>query len=167
MGAIYRGISRYLGLANIYVENVNGVAKGNIWSVSGEQKEASLFRELTNADWASYTQGVNSATFVAVGSSSSNASVYFEVNGHTAGDIYDFKFDKTGTQATRIFSIRISTNSALTTDLRANDIGADSGATARSITYNETNSTIYIGFYKDNSGSTATLDITNFTCVRR
>ena len=162
------GIAKINGVAIANVGKEAGVSKANIWSVAGEQRQASIFRTLTNTNWASYTQGKNSASFVAVGSSSARAQVYFQYDNHSSGDTYNFSFRKTGTQGGRVMELRISENADLLsfTGGGAVDLGALSGSLTQSITASSTNSRIYIGFLKSNSASTDTLDISNLIVTK-
>jgi hypothetical protein len=164
----YDGISKINGVAIGNVAKASGVLKANVWSVGGEQRQASLFRALQNSNWASYTAGKNSASFVAVGSSSSRAQVYFQYDNHSSGDTYNFSFTKTGTQGGRIMELRISQNADLlnTSGGGAVDLGTISGSTTQSISASTTNSTIYIGFLKSNTASTETLDIQNLIVTK-
>ena len=163
-----QGISRISGTIVTNISRVSGSTLASIWSVSGEQRQASLFSTLQNTNWASYTLGSNNASFVAVGSSSSRAQVFFQYDNHSSGDTYDFEFDKTGTTGIRIFEVRISTNPDLFSVSGGGlvDIGAQSGLLKPSITASTTNSTIYIGFYKGNSTSTDTLTIDNLLVTK-
>tara|TARA_R100000005_G_C4993005_1_gene200145 strand:+ start:1639 stop:2142 length:504 start_codon:yes stop_codon:yes gene_type:complete len=164
----YQGISKVSGVNITNIAKIGSITKDNIWSVSGEQRIPSLFKTLQNSDWASYTAGVNSASFVAVGSSSSRAFVYFQYDGHTNGDTYKFNFDKTGTSAFRTMACSISRDATFATDTSNLDISLDSGSVTKTITYNRgTGSTIYIGLIKDNASSTDTLNISNLTIIKQ
>ena len=165
----YQGIKSVSGVSIGNIAKVGSVTKANIWSLSGEQREASLFKALQNADWASYTAGKNSASFVAVGQSGARAYVFFQYDGHTSGDSYQFDFIKTGTQSDgRIMSCAAATNTDFTTDARKIAIGTDSGVTTKSIlNYSQAASgTIYLGVIKDNAASTDTLDIANLLITK-
>lgn len=163
-----QGISKISGTIVSNISRVSGSILTNIWSIEQTQRQASLFQTLLNTNWASYSQGANSASFQAVGSSSGRAQVYFQYDNHTSGDTYDFSFIKTGTTGGRIMELRISEDADLV-DLTGGgvvDVGALSGSQSLSISASTTNSTIYIGFLKANGASTASLEIQNLIVTK-
>ena len=167
--AEYKGIAKISGLdVSSGSYKVNGRLNSDIWDISSAPRQSNLYKTLTNSSWGSYTQGRNYASFVAVGDSSSTAYVLFAITDHTAGDTYDFEFNKTLTQGARIFELRVSEASNLTSISGGGqvDVGALSGSQSTSITASSSNSTMYIGFIKTSTTSTDTLDIGNFRVSR-
>lgn len=166
--AVYEGISKVNGIAIGNIGKITGITKADIWSLSGEQRQASLFRTLTNNNWGDYTPGKNSASFTAKGANGIRGEVYFQYDNHSSGDTYNFSFDKTGTTAIRIFELRISTASDLLnlSGGGITDVGPLSGANSFSITATTSNSTIYIGFLKSSTFSTDTLVIDNLIVTK-
>lgn len=164
----YEGISKINGVAIGNVAKASGITKADIWSLSGEQRQASLFRTLTNNGWAAYAPRKNSASFSATGANGSRAEVYFQYDNHSSGDTYNFTFNKSLTQSIRIFELRVSTASNLLnlSGGGITDVGPLSGANSLSITATTSNSTIYIGFLKSNTASTDTLIIDNLIVTK-
>jgi len=152
----YAGIGKINGVAIGSVAKFGGVAKASIWSIGGEQREASIFRVLTPNGLGSYTAGKNSGSFVAV--AGAEGQVYFQYDNHSSGDTYNFSYTKTGTVAARKMDIRIATDSVLNANKTAVDIGALNGAITSSSTYSNAASTIYIGFWVGVSAGTLTID---------
>ena len=164
----YNGISKINGIAVGNIAKITGRTKADVFNISSTPRESNLYQALINDSWATYTQGVNYASFVAVGDSSGAAEVYFQYDSHSSGDTYNFTFNKTGTTGSRIFELRISEDSGLnsTTGGGSFDVGASTGAVSTSITASSTNSTIYIGFKKTSGTSTDTLTINNFRVTK-
>jgi len=163
----YTGIGKINGVAIASISKMTGIAKADVWDISSTPRQSNLYQALTDVDWGSYTQGVNYASFVGVGTTTA-AYVQFTITDHTAGDTYNFTFVKTGTQGARIFELRVSEVSGLATITGGggSDVGAQSGSLSTSITASSTNSTLYIGFRKAAPSSTDTLDIGNFRVTR-
>lgn len=166
--SVTQGIGKINGVAIGNIAKEAGVAKANIWSIGGTQRQTSLFRTLLNSSWASFTQGKNSASFTAVGSSGTNAVVYAQYDGHVSGDSYTFTFNKTGTQPARTFAISVARNTGLDVDSQRAEISNLSGASTQSISNYTlgTGATIYIGIRKDSASSTDTLDITDLVITK-
>ena len=165
----YTGIGKINGVAIANIGKLSGKAKADVFDVSSTPRQTNLYKTLTNsAGWLSYTQGVNYASFVAVGQSGSNQTVLFADTNHSAGDTYNFTFNKTGTFGNRIVELRVSQVDTLanTTGGGAFDVGSSSGAVSTSISTTSTNTTMYIGFIKANFASTDTLDIGNFIVTK-
>ena len=163
----YDGISKINGVAIGNVAKASGVLKANVFSVGGEPRQSNLYKTLTTNAWASFTQGVNYASFVAVGASGTNAQAYFTDTNHSAGDTYNFTFSKTGTFGGRKVEIRVSEIATLqnTSGGGSFDVGSSSGSVSTSISTTSSNTTMYIGFLSVAS-STDTLDISNFIVTK-
>ena len=164
----YVGIGKVNGVAIGNIAKISGRAKADIFNISSAPRQSNIFVVLSNdGNWASYTAGKNYASFVAVGQSG-GATVFFAASSHSSGDTYNFTFDKTGTQGGRIFELRVSQLSNLTTTTGggAFDVGSSDGAVSTSITASSSNTTIYIGFRKVSSASTDTLNISNFRVTK-
>ena len=76
--AVSRGIANMSGttIANVGIRS--GVPKANIWDVSGEQRQQSLFRSLTSGGAiANYAVNKNSASFSVIGTRGQLAYVFF------------------------------------------------------------------------------------------
>ena len=166
--SVTQGIGKINGVAIASIAKEAGVAKANIWSIAGSQRQTSLFTTLLNSSWASFTQGKNSASFTAVGSNGSNAVVYAQYDGHVSGDSYTFSFNKTGTQSTKTFAVGVARNTGLDVDSVRAEISNLSGASTQTISnYTRgTGATIYIGIRKDSASSTDTLDIKDLVITK-
>ena len=123
-----------------------GVTKANIWSIVGEQRQASLFRTLLNQNWGSYVAGKNSASFTATASGSSSAQVYFIHTNHTAGDTYRFTFNKGNLTTTKTFACSASENTSFDTSGNTLNIPipTSTGSQSVDVTYPSSSSTIYL-----------------------
>ena len=166
--AVAQGISKISGVAIANVAKEAGVTKANIWSVAGEQRQASLFRSLINSGWASYSQGKNSASFQAVGSASGVGFVYFANPNHTIGQTYNFTFTKDATDAGKIWSIMVSSNTTFDAagETSAQGITNSAGAVSASIPANNTpTGTAYIGINKVSASSTDSITVTDLIVV--
>tara|TARA_R100000278_G_C5474878_1_gene165944 strand:+ start:1436 stop:1939 length:504 start_codon:yes stop_codon:yes gene_type:complete len=162
--AVSRGIASINGVAIANVAKDGGVTKANIWSISGEQRQASLFRSLINSGWASYTQGKNSASFTAVGSSSGKGFVYFSYPNHTIGQTYNFTFTKDATDAGKNWTITISSNNTFDAvgEINGTTLTPSAGAVNVSITANFVpTGTAYIGIIKTSPTSTDSIQVTD------
>ena len=158
------GIASISGVAIANVGKRSDVSKANIWSISNQQRESSLFRTLTNNGWASYTQGKNSASFTAVGSSSGRGFVYFANSNHTQGDTYNFNFTKDATDGGKTWSIAISSNTTFDAigQLNGASLTSSAGVVNTSITAtNVPTGTAYIGITKASATSTDSIQVTN------
>jgi hypothetical protein len=163
----YKGIGKINGVAIASIAKITGRAKADVWNVSSTPRESNLYDTLTDSGWGSYTQGVNYASFVAVGTTT-NAYVTFTISNHTAGDTYNFTFDKTGANTDRTIGLRISTESTLNSIVGGGDsnISLDTGAVSTSLSASSSNTTMYIGFRKVSPSYTGTLTINNFVVTR-
>lgn len=163
----YEGISKVNGVAIGNIAKIGGRAKADVFNISSTPRQSNLYKTLTNSGWGSYTQGVNYASFVAVGTTT-NAWVTFTVTDHTAGDTYNFTFDKVGLNVDRTLALRISTDSSLATITGGadNNISRSTGAISLSLSASSSNSTIYIGFRKVSPSAIETLTINNFRVTR-
>jgi len=162
--AVSRGIASINGVAIANVGKDGVVAKANIWSISGEQRQASLFRSLLNSGWASYSQGKNSASFTAVGSASSRGFVYFAYPNHTIGQTYNFTFTKDATDSGKVWTITISSNDTFDAvgQLNSTTLTPSEGAVNVYITANFVpTGTAYIGIIKQNATSTDSIQVTD------
>lgn len=159
--AVSRGIANMSGVPIASVASKNGVAKANIWDVSGEQRQQSLFKTLSEDGAATYTQGRNSASFRVGGS---NARVFFPYAFNALNTNYQFVFNISGLRANG-WACAIST----TTDFGRTDIigGASIGSSDgnKSFVVNSGSQRVrqvYIGIWNDPpSGNTDTIDVSN------
>ena len=164
----YLGISKINGVAIANVAKDGGVTKANIWSIAGEQRQASLFRVLFNQNWSSYTAGKNSASFSVTGNGTSSGQVYFQYDNHSAGDQYNFAFNKLNTTSSKIFACGLSEATAFGSGNNTLNTAMPPGTGAQSVTtsaYGSTNSTIYIGINMPNASSD-TLEITDLIVTK-
>lgn len=104
------GIASISGVAIANVGKRSAVTKSNIWSTSGQQRQASLFKSLSNQNWTSYTQGKNSASFSVASANGAVCAVYFSVANHTQGTTYNLNFTKTATISGKSWGIVASVN---------------------------------------------------------
>jgi len=166
--AVSQGISKISGVVIGNIAKEAGVTKANIWSVAGEQRQPSLFRSLINSGWASYSQGKNSASFQVVGSASGRGFVYFANPNHTIGQTYNFTFTKDATDAGKIWSLMISSNTTFdaTGESTAVSISSSAGTVNSSVTSNNTpTGNAYIGIVKDNATSTDSITVTDLIVI--
>lgn len=163
-----QGIAKINGVLIANVAKDAGVAKANIWSIGNIRRQTSLFKSLSNQNWASYSQGVNQGSFTATGSSSSTAQVWFQVTGHTSGDTYQFDFTKGNTTPTKVFSCAASNSTAF--DASSNTLNipipTGTGVQSVSVTYADTNSTIFLSISKVLQSSTESITIENLVVTR-
>ena len=141
-----QGIAKINGVAIANVSKDGGVTKANIWSIANTQRQASLFKDLLNQNWGSYTAGKNSASFLGVASGSSSAQTYFQYDSHSAGNTYRFTFNKANTTTAKTFACSASQNTSFDTSGSTLNIPIPTGIGSQSIdvTYTGTNSTIYL-----------------------
>jgi hypothetical protein len=163
----YNGIANINGVAIGNIAKMTGLTKQSVWNIASAPRESNLYQSLTTNAWASFTIGVNYASFVAVGASGSNAEAYFTDTNHSAGDTYNFSFIKTGGFGARNVEVRVATNTSLLdiTGGGSTDVGAMTGSQSFSISTTSTNTTMYIGFIGVNVFS-GTLDISNFIVTK-
>ena len=91
--SVSRGIANMSGVPIASVGTKNGVPKANIWDVSGEQRQQSLFETLSEDGAATYTPLRNSASFNVGGE---NARVFFPFAFNVANTNYQFVFNIRG-----------------------------------------------------------------------
>ena len=87
------GIASISGCPIANVGKRSNVVKSNIWSISEQQRQSSLFRSLNNAGTRIYEQGKNSASFKVQGE---GARVYFLFDGNRVNTDYTFSFVVSG-----------------------------------------------------------------------
>ena len=158
-----RGIANMSGVPIASVGTKNGVAKANIWDVSGEQRQQSLFKTLSEDGAATYSQGRNSASFRVGGM---NARVFFPYAFNGVNIDYEFVFSISGLRENG-WVCAIST----TTDFGSNDIigGASIGSSDgnKSFVVNSGSRRVrqvYIGIWNDpnfSGGSRDRIDVKN------
>ena len=162
------GIAKINGVAIANVAKEGGVAKANIWSIGNSQRQASLFTTLTTtANWGTYTQGKNSASFSATGDgTNASQAVYFTYNNHSAGDTYTWAFTKNATNG-KNFACVVAESTSFPSDSTTSVSGMTTaaGATSVSRSVNSTTSTVYIGFLLT-VVSTDTLDVTDLIVTK-
>jgi hypothetical protein len=145
--AVSRGISNISGVPIASVSTRNGVAKANIWDVSGEQRQQSLFKTLSEDGAATFTQGRNSASFSVGGS---NARVFFTYALNAANTNYQFVFNISGLRANG-WICAISRSADFASDIIDGvNIGNSDGN--KSIVVNSTSlrvRDVYIGIWND------------------
>tara|TARA_R110002012_G_scaffold76453_1_gene192939 strand:- start:273 stop:776 length:504 start_codon:yes stop_codon:yes gene_type:complete len=166
--AVSHGISKINGVVISNIAKTSGTLKANIWSLSGEQRQPSLFRSLINSGWASYSQGKNSASFTAVGSSSGRGFVYFANPNHTIGQTYNFNFTKDATDAGKTWTLAVSSNVTFDALGQLNGVALTSSAGAVNVSLVATNvptGTAYIGINKANATSTDSITVTDLIVI--
>ena len=158
--AVSRGISNMSGVPIASVASKNGVSKANIWDVSGEQRQPSLFKTLSEDGAKTFAQGRNSASFIVSGS---NARVYFPFAFNADNTNYKFIFNISGlSQGGWICAISRSADFA--NDIMDGiNIGSSNGS--KSIVVNSGGDRVrdvYIGIWNDpNLGNRDKIDVTN------
>lgn len=161
--SVSRGIANMSGVPIASVGTKNGVAKANIWDVSGEQRQQSLFKTLSEDGAATFGQGRNSASFRVGGM---NARVFFPYAFNGVNIDYEFVFSISGLRENG-WVCAIST----TTDFGSNDIigGASIGSSDgnKSFVVNSGSQRVrqvYIGIWNDPNfagGSRDRIDVKN------
>lgn len=155
------GIASISGVPIANVASKNGVAKSNIWSTSGQQRQASLFKSLSNQNWGSYTQGKNSASFSVATANGAVCAVYFSVANHTQGTTYNLNFTKSATISGKAWlcSASVSTNFG-GSGTNATALPSAAGATSVNVATNLVPSgTIYIGIVFNSPSASDTLEV--------
>jgi hypothetical protein len=155
-----RGIANISGVPIASVSTRNGVAKANIWDVSGEQRQQSLFKTLSVDGAATFTQLRNSASFRVVGS---NARVFFTYALNAANTNYQFVFNISGLRANG-WVCAISRSADFASDIIDGAlIGSSDGN--KSIVVNSGSlrvRDVYIGIWNDpNLGNRDRIDVSN------
>ena len=161
--AVSRGIRAINGVMIGNVAKTSGVTKANVWSLSGEQRQPSLFRTLLNSGWGSYTAGKNSASFTAV-SNNSRAFVYFENTAHARGQTYNFTFTKDATDGGKTWACIVSANATFNSGGTTNAVAMPTAAGATSVSVTASlvpNGTAYIGIVMDVATSTDSIQVTD------
>ena len=159
--AVSRGIANMSGVPIASVASKNGVAKANIWDVSGEQRQQSLFKTLSEDGASTYTPLRNSASFRVSGS---NARVFFPYTFNAVNTNYAFVFNIIGLRANGwTCAISTTTNFARTDIIGAASIGSSDGN--KSFVVNSGSQRVrqvYIGIWNDPpSGNTDTIGVKN------
>lgn len=159
--AVSRGISNISGTPIASVGARIGVAKSNIWDVSGEQRQQSLFKTLSEDGADTFTQLRNSASFRVSGL---NARVYFPFAFNSDNTNYQFVFNISGLRASGwVCAISTSTDFARTDIIGGGDIGNSDGN--KTIVVNSGSQRVrqvYIGIWNDpNSGNRDRIDVNN------
>ncbi len=159
--AVSRGIANMSGVPIASVASKNGVPKANIWDVSGEQRQQSLFKTLSEDGAATYTQGRNSASFRVGGS---NARVFFPYAFNALNTNYQFVFNISGLRANGwACAISTTTDFGRTDIIGGTSIGSSDGN--KSFVVNSGSQRVrqvYIGIWNDPpSGNTDTIDVSN------
>lgn len=143
------GIASISGVPIANVGKRNVVSKANIWSISGEQRQSSLFRGLDNAGTRIYQQGKNSASFRVQGE---GARVYFLFDANRASTNYTFVFNITGITQNG-WNCALSTTSAFENDtINATPITTNGNQTIVVNSRNVPLSNIYIGLWNLSTG---------------
>ena len=158
--AVSRGISNISGVPIASVGTRIGVSKANIWDVSGEQRQPSLFKNLAEDGATTFTQLRNSASFRVSGS---NARVYFPFAFNSANTNYKFIFNISGLRAGG-WICAISTSTDFANDIMDGvNIGASDGS--KSIVVNSGGDRVrqvYIGIWNDPAlGNRDRIDVNN------
>ena len=141
----------------------NGVAKANIWDVSGEQRQQSLFKTLSEDGAATFTQLRNSASFRVYGI---NARVFFPYAFNAVNTEYEFVFGISGLRENGwVCAISTTTDFGSTDIIGGVSIGNSDGN--KSIVVNSSSlrvRDVYIGIWNDpnyQGGSRDTIDVSN------
>lgn len=158
--AVSRGISNISGTPIASVGARIGVAKANIWDVSGEQRQQSLFKTLSEDGAATFTQLRNSASFRVSGS---NARVYFPFAFNADNTNYQFVFNISGLRSGG-WICAISRSADFANDIMDGvNIGSSDGS--KSIVVNSGGDRVrdvYIGIWNDpNLGNRDRIDVNN------
>jgi len=138
------GIGKISGIPIANVGKMGVVAKANAWAKSGEQRESSLFSNLLNNGWSTYTAGKNSASFTASPSSGTLGYTYFSYGSNDGRNTYNFKFNKIGATTAENWIVGISIYPDFRTLLGHVGISGE-GTLTPSIAIRDRTSTIYIG----------------------
>jgi hypothetical protein len=142
--AVSRGISNISGVPIASVSTRNGVAKANIWDVSGEQRQQSLFRSLTTGGAiANYAVGKNSASFSVVGTRSQLAYVFFPYASNDGRNTYVFNFTASGITRDG-FSVGASTTADFS-NIVGQSSAFTSGSQSLSVAVSDRTQAIYLG----------------------
>ena len=158
--AVSRGISNISGVPIASVSTRNGIAKANIWDVSGEQRQQSLFKTLSEDGAATFTQLRNSASFRVGGN---NARVFFTYALNAANTNYQFVFNISGLRGDG-WICAISRSADFASDIIDGvSIGNSDGN--KSIVVNSTSlrvRDVYIGIWSDpNRGNGDRIEVSN------
>ena len=142
--AVSRGIANMSGVPIASVASKNGVAKANIWDVSGEQRQQSLFRSLTSGGAISnYVVGRNSASFSVVGTRGQLAYVFFPYTLNDGRNTYVFNFTASGI-ARGGFSVGASTTADFS-NIVGQSSAFTSGSQSLSVAVSDRTQAIYLG----------------------
>ncbi len=157
------GIASISGVAIANVGKRSAVSKANMWSTSGQQRQASLFKTLSNQNWSSYTQGKNSASFSVATANGVACAVYFSVANHTQGTTYNLNFTKSATIGGKSWSIVASVSTAFGGSGTNNTAmpTASGVANVNLITSLVPSGTIYIGIVFNAASGSDTLTVSD------
>jgi hypothetical protein len=126
------------------ISNISGVPKANIWDVSGEQRQQSLFRSLTTGGAiANYAVGKNSASFSVVGTRSQLAYVFFPYASNDGRNTYVFNFTASGITRDG-FSVGASTTADFS-NIVGQSSAFTSGSQSLSVAVSDRTQAIYLG----------------------
>ena len=161
--AVSRGIANMSGVPIASVGTKNGIAKANIWDVSGEQRQQSLFKTLSVDGANTYSQGRNSASFRVDGI---NARVFFPYAFNAVNTNYQFVFGISGLRENGwVCAISTTTDFGVTDIIGGESIGSSDGN--KSFVVNSGSQRVrqvYIGIWNDPNfagGSRDTIDVSN------
>tara|TARA_Y100000385_G_C12866077_1_gene539400 strand:- start:45 stop:542 length:498 start_codon:yes stop_codon:yes gene_type:complete len=141
------GIASISGIAIANVGKRSTVSKANIWSTSGQQRQPSLFKTLSEDGTTTFIEGKNSASFKVSGS---NARVYFPYTFNGININYQFVFNISGLRAGG-WICAISTSTDFANDIFAGvNIGASDGNKSIVVNSGSTRDRdVYIGIWND------------------
>jgi len=157
------GIASISGVAIANVGKRSAVVKANMWSTSGQQRQASLFKTLSeNGNWANYTQGKNSASFNATSVTGVICAVYFSVPNHIQGTTYNFSFTKNATISGKTWFLSASPNASFTgSGTTSVGLTNAAGAVNAPLTSSAPSGAIFMGILFSNLTQTDTIRVTD------
>ena len=142
--SVSRGIANMSGVPIASVGTKNGVPKANIWDVSGEQRQQSLFRSLISGGAISnYVVGKNSASFSVVGTRGQLAYVFFPYALNDGRNTYVFNFTASGITRGG-FSVGASTTADFS-NIVGQSSDFTSGSQSLSVAVSDRTQAIYLG----------------------
>ena len=138
------GIASISGVAIANVGKRSAVSKANIWDISGQQRQQSLFRSLTSGGAiTNYVVGKNSASFSVVGTRGQLAYVFFPYDLNDGRNTYVFNFTASGI-ARGGFSVGASTTADFS-NIVGQSSGFTSGSQSLSVAVSDRTQAIYLG----------------------
>ena len=142
--AVSRGIANMSGTTIANVGTRSGVPKANIWDVSGEQRQQSLFRSLTSGGAiANYAVGKNSASFSVIGTRGQLAYVFFPYALNDGRNTYVFNFTASGISQNG-FSVGASTTANFS-NIIGQSSAFTSGSQSLSVRVSDRTQAIFLG----------------------